>query len=530
MTSFRHLKSFLRLQELAEEPIDFTQEDVLTPKRIETMISEACGLKLFYGTQRISEVTLNALFELAEETQAVKKMDKMQSGEVMNFIEGYDSENRSVLHTAMRDFFENRQNSRTAQDATDLAYKELEKLKIFLNEIESKQRFTDLVQIGIGGSHLGPEAIYLSLHYYLKANRKIHFLSNVDPDNAAYIFQHLDLSKTLVVSVSKSGSTLETKTNEEIVRERFKKAGLDPKKHIVSVTGKNSPMDDPEQYLASFYIWDYIGGRYSVTSMVGGVMLAFALGMDRFLDFLRGANAMDKVALRRDIRTNLPLLSALFGIWNRNFLGLPTCAIIPYSQAMSRFPAHLQQLDMESNGKRVDKRGHAVDFETGPIIWGEPGTNGQHSFYQLIHQGTTIVPLEMIGFRESQYREDLVFSNTNSQEKLLSNLFAQSIALAIGQKSNNPNKFFPGNRPNSILLGERLDPYSMGAILSYYEHKVAFQGFIWGINSFDQEGVQLGKVLAMKIIDQFAARRAGKPLDSKNFPLGQAYLRHIHQP
>jgi glucose-6-phosphate isomerase len=528
MTSFRHLKSILRLQELAEDPIDFTQEEILTSKRIETMSSEACGLRLFYATERISDVTLNTLFELAEETQAVKKMEKMQAGEVMNVIEGYDSENRSILHTAMRDFFENRQTSLAAQEATDLAYKELEKLKFFLNEIESKQRFTDLVQIGIGGSHLGPEAIYLSLKYYQKANRNIHFLSNVDPDNAAYIFRRLDLSKTLVVSVSKSGSTLETRTNEEIVRERFKKAGLDPKNHIVSVTGKKSPMDDPKKYLASFYIWDYIGGRYSVTSMVGGVMLAFALGMDRFLDFLRGANAMDKVALRRDIRTNLPLLSALFGIWNRNFLGLPTCAIIPYSQAMSRFPAHLQQLDMESNGKRIDKRGHAVDFETGPIIWGEPGTNGQHSFYQLIHQGTTVVPLEMLGFRESQYREDLVFDQTTSQEKLLSNLFAQSIALAIGQKSNNPNKFFPGNRPNRILLGERLDPYSMGAILAYYEHKVVFQGFMWNINSFDQEGVQLGKVLAMKIIDQFAARRAGKPLDSKSFPLGQAFLRHIH--
>jgi len=530
MTSFRHLKSFLRLQELAENPLDLTEEDILTPKRIDTMVSEVVGLKLFYATERVSEITLNALFDLAEETQAVKKMEKMQAGEVMNLIEGYDSENRSVLHTAMRDFFENRQTSRIAQDATDLAYKELEKLRIFLNEIESKQRFTDLVQIGIGGSHLGPEAIYLSLQCYQKSNRRVHFLSNVDPDNAAYILRDLDLNKTLVVSVSKSGSTLETKTNEEFVRERFKKAGLNPKNHIVAVTGKNSPMDDPQEYLASFYIWDHIGGRYSATSMVGGVMLAFALGMDRFLDFLRGANAMDKIALRREVRSNLPLLSALLGIWNRNFLGLPTLAIIPYSQALSRLSAHLQQLDMESNGKRIDKRGHAVDFETGPIIWGEPGTNGQHSFYQLIHQGTTIVPLEMLGFRESQYREDILYNHTSSQEKLLSNLFAQSIALAIGQKSNNPNKLFLGNRPNRILFGDRLDPYTMGAILAYYEHKVAFQGFIWNINSFDQEGVQLGKVLALKIVDQFAARRKGKALDSKHFPLGQAYLKHIHQP
>jgi glucose-6-phosphate isomerase len=181
---------------------------------------------------------------------------------------------------------------------------------------------------------------------------------------------------------------------------------------------------------------------------------------------------------------------------------------------------------MESNGKRVDKMGQFVDYDTGPIIWGEPGTNGQHSFYQSIHQGTTVVPLEFIGFKECQYKQDVVFENTTCQEKLLSNLFAQSIALALGQKSSNPNQFFPGNRPNRILLGERLDPFAMGAILAYYEHKVAFQGFIWNINSFDQEGVQLGKKLALKMIDLFATQRQGKTPDSKAFPLGQAFLRN----
>lgn len=236
---------------------------------------------------------------------------------------------------------------------------------------------------------------------------------------------------------------------------------------------------------------------------------------------------MDKVALRKDPKLNLPLLSALLGIWNRDFLGLPTVAIIPYSQALARFPAHLQQLDMESNGKRIDKRGHVVDFDTGPIIWGEPGTNGQHSFYQSIHQGTTVVALEFIGFISSQYKEDVVYEGTTCQEKLLANLFAQSIALSCGQKNDNPNKFFPGNRPNRILLGERLDPYTMGAILAYYEHKVAFQGFIWNINSFDQEGVQLGKKLALKIVEQFAAKRQGKPIDPKGFPLGLAFLKQF---
>jgi glucose-6-phosphate isomerase len=478
--------------------------------------------------ERVSETTITALHDLAEETDAIKKMAQMQAGEVVNFIEGYESERRPALHTAMRDFFDQRDPSETAREATDLAYKECEKLREFLNEVENKGQFTHMVQIGIGGSDLGPKAVFMALAAFHKPGRYAHFISNVDPDDASQVFEHLDLEKTLVVVVSKSGSTLETLTNEQFAREKFKKAGLNPKHHFLAVTGKGSPMDDPQHYAASFYIWDYIGGRYSVTSMVGGVILAFVLGMDRFLEFLRGASAMDKVALKKDLKSNLPLLSALLGIWNRNFLGLPTTAIIPYSQALSRFPAHLQQLDMESNGKQIDKTGAAVEYDTGPIIWGEPGTNGQHSFFQSIHQGTTVVPLELLGFRESQYRDDLLFQGTTCQEKLLSNLIAQSIALALGQQNENPNKRFPGNRPNRILFGERLDPYSMGAILAYYEHKVVFQGFIWNINSFDQEGVQLGKKLALKVIDQMALLQQSKPIDPKNFPLGAAYLKHIY--
>lgn len=527
MTSFTHLKSAAKLQEQAQNPIDMTAEGVITSKRIDTMMANASDLTLFYGTERISEKTLETLFELSVETSAVKKMEEMQAGKVLNFIEGVECENREVLHTAMRDFFDARQTDLAAQEASKLAYAELEKLRDFLVEVDAKGQFTDIVQIGIGGSQLGPEAIYYGLEAYRKDHRKAHFLSNVDPDDGAKIFREVNLSKTLFIVVSKSGSTLETLTNEQYVKEHLKKAGLNPKDHLLSVTGKGSPMDDPSQYLASFYIWDYIGGRYSVTSMVGAVLLAFILGMDRFLEFLQGAHSMDRVALHTDPHKNLPLLGALLSIWNRNFLNHPTCAVIPYAQALHRFPAHLQQLSMESNGKRIDKTGRPVDFETGPIIWGEPGTNGQHSFYQLLHQGTTIVPLEMISFRESQYLDDVNFKGTNSQEKLLANMFAQSISLACGQKSDNPNKVFPGNRPTRVLLGNRLTPYSLGAILSYYENLVAFDGFMWNINSFDQEGVQLGKVLALKIIDQMKQKKEGKALDPKNFPLGQAYIKHL---
>ncbi len=527
MPSFNHLKASLKLKALAENPINLTEEGVLTSKRIDSMLAKTPDLTLLYGTERVDDKTMSALFELAAERQVLQKMEAMQAGEILNYIEGVESENREVLHTAMRDFFDNRQTSERAKAASDLAYAELEKLKEFLLGIDAKNKFTDIVQIGIGGSHLGPEAIYHALEAYRKPNRRAHFLSNVDPDDGAQIFKDLNLSNTLFIVVSKSGSTLETLTNEQFVKERLKKAGLNPKDHLLSVTGKGSPMDDPSKYLASFYIWDYIGGRYSVTSMVGGVLLAFILGMDRFLDFLRGAHSMDRIALNPDVQTNLPLLSALLSIWNRNFLGHPTCAVIPYSQALYRFPAHLQQLSMESNGKHVDKKGYFVDFETGPIIWGEPGTNGQHSFYQLLHQGTTVVPLEFITFRESQYKEDVVYEGTTSQEKLLANMFAQSISLAIGQENSNPNKVFQGNRPTRILLGNKLTPFVMGAILSYYEHQVTFEGFIWNINSFDQEGVQLGKVLALKIIDQMRAKNESKPLDPKNFPLGQAFLKHL---
>lgn len=528
MTSFNQFKSVEKLRELERNPIDLAQEGVLTPKRAEEMVVSGLGIKMLYATERVTHKVVENLFELAEEADVFSKIQDMQAGEVVNRIEGYECENRSVLHTAMRDFFDKRNNSPKAKEATELAYQELEKLKYFLEDVK-KQNFTDMVQIGIGGSDLGPRAIYLALEAFKKPDRKAHFISNVDPDDVHKVLADLDISKTLFVVVSKSGSTLETLTNEELVKKYIIERGLCPKDHMVAVTGKGSPMDNPEKYRASFYIWDYIGGRYSVTSMVGCVILAFTLGMEKLLDFLKGANAMDKLSLSKSPTENLPLMGALLGIWNRNFLHLPTCAIIPYSQAMVRFTAHLQQLDMESNGKRVNKKGGVVDYETGPIIWGEPGTNGQHSFYQCIHQGSSIIPLEFIGFKHSQYNDDVLVQGTYSQEKLLSNLFAQSIGLATGKHNDNPNKFFPGNRPNHILLANKCDPFTVGMLLSYFENKVAFQGFIWDINSFDQEGVQLGKVLANKIIDLFSKKRKNEEIDSKEFPIGQTYLKHLEE-
>ncbi|MBA2728550.1 MAG: glucose-6-phosphate isomerase [Parachlamydiaceae bacterium] len=519
--SFSKLKAFEKLNTLAKHPLDLTKEGNLTPERLKKFSADACGYKLLYGTERIDENTLLALKELAEEAHAIDQMEAMQNGEIVNFIEGFASENRPALHTALRDQFEKPNTSKAAKEAADTAKVELDKLKAFMDVLD-KRDLTDLIVIGIGGSELGPKAHYEALLPYIKKGRKVYFVGNIDPDALNDVLTKVDLKKSLGLIISKTGTTLETLINEELLTEHFKKIGLKPQEHLITVTAKGSPLDDKKKYLEVFNLWDWVGGRYSTTSMVGGVLLAFAYGFDVFMELLKGANSMDKVALNRDINKNLPLVGALIGIWNRNFLHYPLVAIIPYAHALGRFPSHIQQLDMESNGKHIDKQGHFIDFETGPFIFGEPGTNAQHSFYQLLHQGTNICPLEMISYKLPQRNNDKSIDNTSSQEKLLSNLFAQSIALAMGQKSENPNKDFQGNRPNLILLGKQLTAFSLGALLAYYEHKVAFQGFIWHINSFDQEGVQLGKVLATKIIQRFASKTTGKV--GTPYPLGDAYL------
>lgn len=508
------------LETLKNSPYDLTADGALSKSRFHTYKTSAHGLEYYYATQRVDDKTLSILQKLADQTKAVDQYKEMLKGKNMNRIEGYECEDRQVLHTAVRNVFADLNDSENIGDSVEAirsAQNELDKLVKFCNEVTNGaisnsvgQQFTDMVLVGIGGSDLGPRAIYLALKKYSLQGRRVHFISNVDPDDAAATLDGLNLSRTLVTVISKSGSTLETLTNEMLVVDRFKQAGLPINKHFICVTGKGSPMDNPNKYLRSFYMYDYIGGRYSVTSMVGGVVLAFSLGYKNFESFLRGTRKMDLNCLNTDIKQNLSLLAALIGIWNRNYLNSETLAVLPYSQALSRFAAHLQQCDMESNGKRINRSGEDIDYATGPIVWGEPGTNGQHAFYQLIHQSETIVPCDFIGFRESQYGVDLDVRGTTSQQKLIANLLAQSIGLATGTKSDNPNKVFPGNRPNSLILADKLTPEVMGQLLAFYENKIAFQGFIWNINSFDQEGVQLGKVLANEIIDTYVN---GKPAD-----------------
>ena len=463
------------------------------------------GLTYNYAAKQVNEQILRTLAELADEQQLVQKYQELLDGAVIN-----TGEKRMVLHQLTR-----------GQLGKDVVADGVNKRDFYVNEVrriaefadkvhsgallnEKGEKYTTVCQIGIGGSDLGPRAMYLALENWAKKNgtfkMNAHFISNVDPDDAAGVVKSLDISKTIFILVSKSGTTLETLTNENFVKDFIKKAGCDASRHMIAVTSETSPLAHNPDYMAAFYMDDYIGGRYSSTSGVGGAVLSLAFGPKVFQDFLDGAAQEDKLALNTDLLENPAMLDALIGVYERNVQGYPATAILPYSQALSRFPAHLQQLDMESNGKSVNRGGGALNYVTGPVIFGEPGTNGQHSFYQLLHQGTDVVPLQFIAFKENQSGEDVVIEGSTSQVKLCANVTAQIIAFACGKTDENPNKAFAGGRPSSLIYGQQLNPKSLGALLAHYENKVMFQGFVWNINSFDQEGVQLGKVLAKNVL------------------------------
>ena len=463
------------------------------------------GLDFNYAARPVDEALLEKLAAFAKEAQLTEKFAALYNGEVIN-----TGEKRMVLHHMTR----GQLGEAVVADGVDKRafYVEQQKKiaelanKVHAGEITNAagEKFTTVVQIGIGGSDLGPRAMYLALENWAKVNgtfkMKAEFISNVDPDDAAGVLSKIDVAHSLFVLVSKSGTTLETLTNESFVKDALQKAGLDASKHMIAVTSETSPLAKSADYLAAFFMDDYIGGRYSSTSAVGGAVLSLAFGPEVFARFLAGAAEADQLAKNEDLLKNPALLDALIGVYERNVLGYPTTAVLPYSQAMSRFPAHLQQLDMESNGKSVNRFGEPVDYVTGPVIFGEPGTNGQHSFYQLLHQGTDIIPLQFVGFKNSQMASDVVIQGTTSQQKLCANVAAQIVAFACGKQDDNRNKYFAGGRPSSIIIGQQLTPEALGALLAHFENKVMFQGFAWNLNSFDQEGVQLGKVLATRVL------------------------------
>ena len=463
------------------------------------------GLAFNYGARPVDDKILAGLAAFAKEAQLTEKFAALYNGEVIN-----TGEKRRVLHHMCR----GQLGQAVVADGVDkreFYVGEQKKIAEFANKVHSGEitnaageKFTTVCQIGIGGSDLGPRAMYLALENWAKVNNTLKmeaaFISNVDPDDAAGVLCTLDLAHSLFVLVSKSGTTLETLTNESFVKDALVKAGLNPSNHMVAVTSETSPLAKSSDYLAAFFMDDYIGGRYSSTSGVGGCVLSLAFGPAVFAQFLDGAAAADVLAKNEDLTANPALLDALIGVYERNVLGMPNTAVLPYSQALSRFPAHLQQLDMESNGKSVNRFGEPVNYATGPVIFGEPGTNGQHSFYQLLHQGTDIIPLQFVGFKNSQMGSDVLIQGSTSQQKLCANVAAQIVAFACGKDDTNANKKFEGGRPSSIIIGEKLTPGALGALLAHFENKVMYQGFAWNLNSFDQEGVQLGKVLAKKVL------------------------------
>ena len=468
-------------------------------------IPMAAGFTYNYAAKAVDDNVLAALVKLADEAQLADKFKELYNGAVIN-----TGENRLVLHHMTRGQLGD---AVTADGVDKRAFyvEQQNRIADFANKVHAGEitnaageKFTTVVQIGIGGSDLGPRAMYLALENWAKKNNtfkmEAKFISNVDPDDAAAVLNSIDVAHSIFVLVSKSGTTLETLTNESFVKDALKNAGLNPSNHMIAVTSETSPLAKSDDYLAAFFMDDYIGGRYSSTSAVGGAVLSLAFGPEVFADFLDGAAEEDKLAANADVMKNAAMLDALIGVYERNVLGYPSTAVLPYSQALSRFPAHLQQLDMESNGKSVNRFGEPVDYVTGPVIFGEPGTNGQHSFYQLLHQGTDIVPLQFIGFKNNQCGVDVDIQGSTSQQKLCANVVAQMVAFACGKEDENRNKYFAGGRPSSIIVGDQLTPETLGALLSHFENKIMFQGFVWNLNSFDQEGVQLGKVLAKRVL------------------------------
>lgn len=471
---------------------------VIQKNRLAAFSIKGSGLFYDFSRQRLDNASKNALVRLAKARDIKVRFEQMMAGTHVN-----TTEDRAALHTATRSF--------SSDPVVDQGIDIMPAIRAIRDEMrefseafhdgkivgQGGKSFTDIVVIGIGGSYLGTEFVATALGHLADKGVQLHFLSNVDIDNFGAIAARVPAQTTLWVVISKSYTTAETTANTVLALEFLKKNGLAPQNHVVTVTSKGSPGDDPKNpVLKTFHMFDFIGGRYSVTSAVGGVPLSLYLGYERFEEFLKGAEEMDIHARTAPEESNIPLMAALISVWNNNFLGYPAQGLIPYASALAKLPAHIQQLSMESNGKSVTCDGKSVEIDCGTIIFGEPGTNAQHSFFQLAHQGRPF-PIEFIGVIQPAYDGYSVKSKgvTNHQE-LWANLMAQSQALATGKDDAVPAKCFSGNRPSSTLLVQDLSPRNIGRLLAFYEAKTVFEAFIWGINPFDQYGVELGKVMA----------------------------------
>lgn len=473
---------------------------------------------------------MDLLFALADAAGAVKQFAQMAGGEKIN-----NTENRAALHLAARSF-SNQPIQVNGRDAKADLRQVLTKIRSFSSDIHdgtinaiNGKSFRHVIVVGIGGSYLGTEFVASALEAYADKDMTLDFLANVDIHNFGRLWSRIDPQQTLWIVISKSYTTAETMANEDLIRRYLAAKKMDASKHIVTVTSEGSPGDQGQgQCLAAFHMYDFIGGRYSVTSAVGGVPLSLYLGYDRFERFLKGAEEMDIHALSAKPEQNLPLIAALLTVWNTSLMGYPQSAIIPYAAPLCKLAPHVQQLNMESNGKSVDTAGRWLKRPAGTVIFGEPGTNAQHSFFQLAHQGSAF-PIEFIGVLNPQYQMDEgAFKGVSHQQELWANLLAQATALATGCDNENPAKSFSGNRPSSIIVLDNLDPESVGRLLSFYEAKTIFEAFIWGINPFDQFGVELGKITAGTLREQIAMRNQSARHDFAAVdPINRHYLQML---
>jgi glucose-6-phosphate isomerase len=475
---------------------------------------------LDYSKNRINSETIALLQELAVEVHLADAIEKYFSGDLIN-----QTENRAVLHTALR----SKETSPLLLGGVDIR-KEIaavkQKMKLFSQEVISGSRkgfsgkaFTDVVNIGIGGSDLGPAMVVEAMKFY-QNHLKIHFVSNVDGDHVQEVLKGLNPETTLFVIVSKTFTTQETLTNAQTIRSWFLKVGkeADIAAHFVAVSTNLQKVR--EFGIAAeniFPMWDWVGGRFSLWSAVG-LSISLAVGPTHFEALLDGAATMDTHFKTAPFEQNMPVILALLSVWYNNFYGAQSEALIPYTQYLQKLAPYLQQGIMESNGKRVGRDGKPVDYQTGTIIWGEPGTNSQHAFFQLIHQGTKLIPTDFIGFKHSLH------GNTDHHDKLMSNFFAQTEALLVGKTDENPFKVFEGNKPTNTLLIDQLTPASLGALVALYEHKLFVQGVIWNIYSYDQWGVELGKVLASSILAEIEQKQVTTHDTSTSF-LFKHYLK-----
>lgn len=550
MTNPTTLPAWQKLNAHYQEVSQLHMRDLFTQdaNRFNKFNMQFADLFLDYSKHRITDETLPLLLQLAREVDVETWRERMFSGEHINF-----TENRAVLHTALR----NRSNTPVIVDGKDVmpeVNRVLAQMRKFSDAVRSGswlgytgKRITDVVNIGIGGSDLGPVMVCTALKPYASPDLNVHFVSNIDGAHLAQALQQCNPETTLFIVASKTFTTQETMTNGHSARTWFLNAAKDEAhvaKHFVALSTNAKAVNafgiDPANM---FEFWDWVGGRYSLWSAIG-LSIALYVGMDNFEALLTGAHEMDKHFRTAPLEKNMPVIMAMLGIWYNNFFNAETHAILPYDQGLSRFTAYMQQGDMESNGKFVNRAGERINYTTGPIIWGEAGTNGQHAFYQLIHQGNKLIPCDFLMPMKSHYA---IGKNGEEHHKiLLSNLFAQTKALMQGKTAKEvkteleaqniphhdimtmlPHRVFGGNRPTNTLLFEKLTPSTLGMLIALYEHKIFVQGIIWDINSFDQWGVEFGKQIAQKILPQLSGDTVVTDHDASTNGLINYYKKHM---